>query len=89
MTNAVIIDPEDSVVTVIEAIPKGGTVTYPVGTQEVSLTAGEDIPRYHKMAVRAIAKGENIIKYGERIGFSTADIAIGRHVHTQNLDSIV
>ena len=39
----------------------------------------------HKYARRAIAKGENVIKYGNPIGHATCDIAVGEHVHTHNV----
>jgi altronate dehydratase small subunit len=41
----------------------------------------------HKFAIRAIGRGEAIIKYGEPIGLATQDIAAGRHVHVHNLES--
>lgn len=44
----------------------------------------EDIAKGHKFATVAIAKGQNIIKYGEPIGYATADIAVGQHVHVGN-----
>jgi len=46
---------------------------------EVNLADG------HKYALRDIAKGENVIKYGNPIGHATADIKAGEHVHTHNL----
>ncbi len=39
----------------------------------------------HKYAIRDIAAGENIIKYGNPIGHATANIKKGEHVHTHNL----
>jgi altronate hydrolase len=39
----------------------------------------------HKYAARDIAKGENIIKYGQPIGHATEDIKKGEHVHTHNV----
>lgn len=39
----------------------------------------------HKYAARDIAKGENIIKYGQPIGHATEDIKKGDHVHTHNV----
>ena len=39
----------------------------------------------HKYALRAIAAGENVIKYGSPIGHATSDIAMGEHVHTHNV----
>ena len=47
-----------------------------------------DVPYGHKIAVRPIAKGELIIKYGEEIGVATKDIAVGDYVHVHNLDSL-
>ena len=42
------------------------------------------IPAGHKVAVRAHATGEAIRRYGQVIGFATAAIAPGEHVHVQN-----
>ena len=39
----------------------------------------------HKYALREIAAGENVIKYGMPIGHATCAIAVGEHVHTHNL----
>ncbi len=39
----------------------------------------------HKYAVRDIAQGENIIKYGEAIGHAVCSIKKGELVHTHNL----
>ena len=43
------------------------------------------VPRGHKLATRAIAKGEIILRYGQSIGQATDDIAEGGHIHTHNL----
>jgi altronate hydrolase len=60
-------------------------VTLPVGTPvaEGVLTTAR-IPAGHKVAIRAHAEGEPIRKYGQIIGFATAPIAPGAHVHVQN-----
>ncbi len=39
----------------------------------------------HKYAIRAIAAGEDVVKYGLPIGHATADIAVGEHVHVHNV----
>ena len=52
---------------------------------DVRQAAHDDVPRGHKVALRAVAAGELIRKYGEVIGVATADIAAGAHVHTHNL----
>ncbi|MBR1965063.1 MAG: altronate dehydratase [Lentisphaeria bacterium] len=47
--------------------------------------AVNDIPKGHKIALKNIAKGENIIKYGMPIGYALDDIGAGEHVHTHNV----
>lgn len=39
----------------------------------------------HKYAVKDIAKGEKIIKYGFPIGIATEDISEGGHIHSHNM----
>jgi altronate hydrolase len=51
------------------------------------LRAVEEIPASHKIALRDIPKGEEIIKYGETVAVSTRDIRKGEWVHTHNLES--
>ena len=43
------------------------------------------VPAGHKIALRAIAAGERILKYNTEIGVATRDIAAGEHVHGHNL----
>ena len=44
-----------------------------------------DLDTGHKVALRDIAQGENVIKYGFPIGHATCDIKKGERVHTNNL----
>ena len=60
--NALLMDPKDNVVTVITDVPAGETVTYRNGEQVCSLTAQEDIPYCHKIALVDFAYGSNFIK---------------------------
>ncbi|WP_033923398.1 UxaA family hydrolase [Sphingomonas sp. 37zxx] len=50
----------------------------------VTLHATPLVPALHKVAVRAIAPGQAILKYGQPIGIATRDIAAGEHVHVHN-----
>jgi altronate hydrolase len=43
------------------------------------------IPSGHKIALRQIAKGEAVLKYGQVIGSALEDIVAGAHVHVHNL----
>lgn len=51
------------------------------------ITAAEDIPAGHKLALTDIPKGCDIIKYGFPIGHAKFGIQAGGHVHTQNVKS--
>lgn len=53
----------------------------------VCLDGNEQIPAGHKYALRSIAKGEYVIKYGEIIGKATQDIQEREWVHTHNVKS--
>ncbi len=43
------------------------------------------IPMGHKVALRPITEGDQVLRYGQIIGFATKDIAPGEHVHEHNL----
>jgi len=49
-----------------------------------NVTARDRIPAGHKVAVRGLAPGEAIRRYGQIIGFASAPIAPGQHVHVHN-----
>ncbi|RWR27091.1 altronate dehydratase [Sinirhodobacter populi] len=49
------------------------------------IVALQDIPAGHKIALRDIAPGTELRRYGQIIGFASESIAAGAHVHTQNL----
>ena len=50
------------------------------------VTAAEAVPRGHKIALRPIAVGSPVRKYGQIIGFATAPVCTGEHVHLHNLE---
>lgn len=57
-------------------------------SDNVAVVLVDDDPvakRGHKVALRAIKKGENVIKYGFPIGHATCDIAEGEWIHSHNL----
>ena len=51
----------------------------------ITITAMDDIPLGHKLALSDIKKGETIIKYGHDIGKAVADIPQGHHAHVHNV----
>lgn len=86
MCNAMIIDSKDNVAVAIEPISQGDVITYLCDGTEKTLTARSDITIYHKLAIRDIACGEPVVKYGEHIGVATCDIHTGEHVHVHNVE---
>lgn len=55
------------------------------GARLEDVTTVEAIPAGHKVATRAIAAGEPILKFGQIIGYATLPIAAGSHVHDHNI----
>jgi altronate dehydratase len=83
MTSAIVITPRDNVATALESLEAGHTIHAGDATVRVI----DAIPRGHKVALRAIAAGEAVVKYGSAIGTASRDIAPGAHVHTHNVAS--
>ena len=75
--------PDDNVLVAREDVPAGTQVI--VGG--VTVVLDRAIARGHKIASRAIGKGEKVMKYGASIGSATAAIQRGEHVHLHNLAS--
>ncbi|MCD8309527.1 MAG: altronate dehydratase family protein [Clostridia bacterium] len=75
--STIIINPLDNVAVALRDLKCGET--------HEGVTLAQDITKGHKFALRDIAKGENIIKYGNSIACATADIPKGTHVHTHNV----
>ena len=78
---AILLKPEDDVA-VAKAELAAGTVLEDGGT---AIEVRENIRPGHKVARRALRTGQPVRRYGQVIGFATQDIAVGDHVHTQNL----
>ena len=51
----------------------------------VQVTLRETVARGHKFALRDIAEGENIVKYGYPIGHAAEPIPAGAWIHSHNL----
>ena len=67
------INPKDNVVVALEDVKQGETFT----VDGAQVTAKQDITRGHKMAIRPIADGECVVKYGNPIGTANGRIEAG------------
>lgn len=81
------IHPEDNVATALSALGPG-RVRLLGDARTDSVTAKEEIPSGHKIALQDIARDEKIVKYGATIGCATADIPAGSWVHLHNMRSL-
>ncbi|MFO0810062.1 MAG: altronate dehydratase family protein [Gemmataceae bacterium] len=78
---AVHLRPEDNVAVAAKPFSPGLELTFDGRTLVVTGRVGLG----HKFAVRDIAAGEPVLKYGQTIGFASTDIPAGTHVHVHNV----
>ena len=81
MQDIVKINQNDNVAVALRPIAAGETLQ--VAGAEV--TAAEEIPQGHKFALKPIKAGEEVVKYGFRIGYAKEDIRTGQWVHVHNV----
>ena len=85
---AFIIDPKDNVATLfIHNGSRGSKITLEVDGKPLVIELVDNVPFAHKIAIRPISKGEQVMKYGYSIGTATEDIKPGQHVHIHNTES--
>lgn len=78
-----LLDPKDNIAVLKRSVKVGNLLSVPCGNFSMSTS----LDMGHKVAVRRIAKGEDVLKYGAPIGFAAVDIALGEHVHLHNITS--
>lgn len=78
---AVVINDHDSVAVARRDLEAGLELAVPGG----SITLAQPVPQGHKVAIRAVAKGQPVYKYGQVIGVATVPIEIGDYVHVDNV----
>jgi len=81
MQDIVKINQNDNVAVALRPLNKGEVLQ----TAETAVTLMEDIPQGHKFALKEIKSGEEVVKYGFRIGFAKEDIQPGQWVHVHNV----
>jgi hypothetical protein len=76
----------DNVAVALEELPAGTGVTVS-GVERELVTAKENVPSGHKIALARLEIGDAVIKFGVAIGYATAAIDAGGWVHTHNCRS--
>lgn len=86
MQTAFQIGMDDNVATALTEL-KIGEIQLRGDSQKPTIQAMEEIAVGHKIALKEILQGENIVKYGVVIGRATADIPKGTWVHLHCMQS--
>lgn len=78
---------KDSVGVAAMEIKAGEKITgsYLEGGKQITLQSKDAVPLGHKVALKDIKEGENVVKYGVVIGKATKAITAGQHVHVHNV----
>jgi (2R)-sulfolactate sulfo-lyase subunit alpha len=87
-THFIVHDKKDTVgVVVVEDVkPEMNLTGWIMETDEtIRLKAKDAIPLGHKVALKDIATGDTLLKYGHDIGKAVAAIGKGRHAHVHNV----
>jgi len=78
-----VLAPNDNIGVAVVNLEPGDSATGPGWT----ITLQSKVAIGHKLAIRAIPKGEKVYKFGAPIGSATTAITPGELVHTHNLKS--
>ena len=88
MAHAILLhEPDDDVGVAVRDLKKGeqvGTVTLE-GKSAADIKLVDDVPLGHKVAMKDLAQGKDVIEYGRVIGAASQAATRGAHVHTHNL----
>src|SRR5580658_8362839 len=79
--SAIQLHPRDNVA--IARVPLSMDTALNVGGQSIRTRSA--IPAGHKVAIKPVAQGENLVRYGQLIGRASRAIEPGDHVHTHNV----
>ncbi|MEY4712405.1 MAG: hypothetical protein RIS88_1855 [Pseudomonadota bacterium] len=88
MIHFVLHDAKDTVaVVVVEGVKSGDQLKGWIMDEDrmIELKAKADIPIGHKVALKDMAVGDTVIKYGIDMGKVVAPISAGQHAHVHNI----
>ena len=88
MIHFVLHDAKDTVaVVVLEGMTAGTKMTGWIMDEDrmIDVSAKQDIPIGHKVALKDMAVGDTVVKYGIDMGKVVAAISVGQHAHVHNI----
>lgn len=80
MKGYILIHPNDNVIIALKSFDKGDVISL-----DEDIVLQDAIMRGHKIAIKALAVGDAVCKYGYPIGTASEAIEPGQHVHVHNV----
>lgn len=88
MKKIVVLSDADNVATSLADLAADARVEVTVDGETRSIVVRDAIPFGHKFAIRPLAAGADVLKYGEIIGRASEAIEPGQWVHVHNVESV-
>jgi altronate hydrolase len=79
--SAIHLNPADNIAVARVALSPGSELRL----NDVTVIVQDAVPPGHKVSLRPIAMGENVVRYGQVMGRARVAIEAGQHVHTHNV----
>ena len=83
IAQVILLHPNDNILVCVAHIYAGDQILI----DDESVSVSSEIEVGHKLARRALAVGDKILRYGAPIGSMTQAVAKGEHVHMHNMQS--
>ena len=87
MKQIVVLNDADNVATSLVPLEARSEIDVEVCGECRTIVVLDAIPFGHKLAIRTMARGDEVLKYGEVIGRASECIEPGRWVHVHNVES--
>ena len=87
MKRIVVLNDADNVATSLAPLDAQSRIEVTLNGERRTVTVLDSIPFGHKLAIRRMARGDEVLKYGEVIGRASETIEPGRWVHVHNVES--
>ncbi len=85
---ALCINKKDNVAVALKTLKAGERVLVKTDNELCGITVINEVPIYHKFAIKNVKQGEKVYKYGEVIGIAVKELQIGEYVHIHNVESL-
>ena len=88
MERIVVLNDADNVATCLADLDADTPVEVTLNGERQTIVLRDSIPFGHKLAIRPLDIGAEVLKYGEVIGRASKDIKPGQWVHVHNVESV-